>query len=725
MGASLEHLAFFAALTCFGCTPTLDTDSSETVASTSPAPVLSASAPVVPRPDPGPPPLDPSIPRYRAPVGHQEPITALSFDPQSRLLASGALSGEISLWDLPSGRWRTLLRQRDNDGSGALAFSPDGTRLANMGTNRIDVFPMDPTGSSLRMEAEAGNVFLAVRWEDDTNLLALSSAGTFRRWNLPADRSTTVWRTTDQGEFPVQTAALSPDGKTVAVAYRTSDELHLLDATTGASRKKLPVRDVDTLAISPDGKTLAVLRDRSRSIQRFDARTGASLGSSPISTEYVKGLVWNPNSRQIAVVEFDDRSSGTISLVGVKSRTLRTQTSRMSTANTAAYSADGSQVAVGDYVGRIHLFRSDSGALATRISPQPRGFGAIACSPSASSIVSGGQMLLWDLSQRTVRQLVPGYHDVQALVWLTSPDRLVGVESAGRVVEWDLDGKELRTIRLVDWKLDQNNARVVMSARGNVVASRVGTAIGVWSAASGKRTAYLEKPFGAHAPTGLSLSPAGDRIAILGFDAISIVDTATGEVTRRLATRSRAPRITAVVGENAHWSEDGSLLFVGSPSFLKVDVWDTHKGKLVRTLESVSPTSGFTLSPDGRLLATSSGSIVDVSKDAVVRSVETRAVAFGRGADLSDSGACWISSSRAVALSQYGGLRVWFSAGEDRHFVLLEETADLRPFVLDGKGGFDGPDELFPAMAFELGGRRLTASDLARDHRRPGLAWAP
>ena len=62
-------------------------------------------------------------------------ITQMIFSPDSRLIATSDVGGQIALWDAGTGK---LVREFDGGISGydAIAFSPDGTRLASGGTNQ-------------------------------------------------------------------------------------------------------------------------------------------------------------------------------------------------------------------------------------------------------------------------------------------------------------------------------------------------------------------------------------------------------------------------------------------------------------------------------------------------------------------------------------------------------------------------------------------------------------
>jgi RNA polymerase sigma factor (sigma-70 family) len=145
-------------------------------------------------------------------------VTTLVFSPDSRTLAASVLDhnidSRIALWDVASGR---ELRQWtwNGDGTLAVAFSPDGRRLATTGGG------------------PAAHV-----WD-------VATGRELRRLKL--------------GRGPIATGlAFSPDGRTVALASGPSDAL-VWELASGQVRRRLAghLDAVNALAFSPDGRTLA------------------------------------------------------------------------------------------------------------------------------------------------------------------------------------------------------------------------------------------------------------------------------------------------------------------------------------------------------------------------------------------------------------------------------------------------------------------------------------
>jgi len=158
------------------------------------------------------------VTRITGPVGHR--VVAVS---QTRhLMAVAGMLGAVSIYDI-SGTPRKIgqapapVGSASDSTSFALAFSPDGTRLALGGDGaKVRVLnvsdPAAPAPSTADLDTP-GTVY-AVAFLDDTTLLAATQSGGVRRWDLGSNGATPGPTLPLAGL--VQALALGPDGQVAA-----------------------------------------------------------------------------------------------------------------------------------------------------------------------------------------------------------------------------------------------------------------------------------------------------------------------------------------------------------------------------------------------------------------------------------------------------------------------------------------------------------------------------
>lgn len=122
----------------------------------------------------------------------------------------------------------------------------------------------------------------------------------------------------------------------------------------------------------------------------------------------------------------------------------------------------------------------------------------------------------------------------------------------------------------------------------------------LWDLNDGKRLRDLTSKNASH----LIFRPDGQEAAVTHGDseAIDFVSTSSGEITKSL------PGGGYGLG-TAAYSADGKLLAAGSYSFGTIKVWDLARMKEKATLYGQSPVQSVTFSPDGKLLAATSGEL--------------------------------------------------------------------------------------------------------------------
>ncbi|MBN1562607.1 MAG: ABC transporter permease subunit, partial [Anaerolineae bacterium] len=158
-------------------------------------------------------------------------INAVAYSPDGTTIATGHADGNVYLWDVDSGDVLTTIAGHDN-AVNAVSFSPDGATIVTAGAdNTAQLWSID--GENLQtFTGHTDAVNSAVFSSDGMSVLTSSSDGTTLLWDIESGEIT---RTFDELNYPVHTALISPDEKTVVTGTEGRRRFYLL-GTDGAGR---------------------------------------------------------------------------------------------------------------------------------------------------------------------------------------------------------------------------------------------------------------------------------------------------------------------------------------------------------------------------------------------------------------------------------------------------------------------------------------------------------
>jgi WD40 repeat protein len=314
-------------------------------------------------------------PQRRA--NHSSVVTSVAFSPDGRTLASGSWDGTIKLWDIREGSLKLKRSFRGAwDEVEAIAFAPDGSALAGLGTG-FDGAPF----------------------------------GVVTLWALGAARGRTLAR--EAGKMDA--LAFAPDGATLATASGDCRVVTLWDVATGEPRATLPDHrgPIWSLAYAPDGKSLAAASGVVPAVAEpaGDGPIGEIClwdlsGRKPrvrkrlVGHEYgIISVAFSPDGKKLASGGFDREAK----LWGVEAgREWATLTGHKGWVAAVAFAPDGSLLATGSHDHTIKLWDAETGTEVTTLDGHTGNIYAVAFSPDGSLLASGsldGTVRLWEVDQ--------------------------------------------------------------------------------------------------------------------------------------------------------------------------------------------------------------------------------------------------------------------------------------------------------------------------------------
>lgn len=330
--------------------------------------------------------------------GHEDPVTALAFSANGRLLASGSGDRMVRLWN-PDGQQPFRQARVSSTGDMAFAFSPDGNQIAIASADNVSLWNL-----SLKMLRKMpGHEWpSAVAFSPDGSRVATAggqpASRLSERSDSPAeDRTVLLWDVASGRGLAVlsghqdrvTSVRFTPDGGQI-VSASEDETVRVWDALTGALIQTLTGHSasVRTLAVSADGNTIATGSDKTiRLWDRYSGKLIRTIEDEGAVTSVSFGVDGRLVSGSDAVRVWDVRSGALLAV-------LRGHDSGISS---VGWSPDQRRIVSGSGDSTVRLWD------ATRYEPVlTLGAGSqvsdVSFSPSGKEIVAateGGKLLIW------------------------------------------------------------------------------------------------------------------------------------------------------------------------------------------------------------------------------------------------------------------------------------------------------------------------------------------
>jgi poly(3-hydroxybutyrate) depolymerase len=246
-------------------------------------------------------------------------------------IGRGAESVQIFRFDVVSGRTTMITDGKSRYGSpvwsrkaGLIAF--ESSRRNGKDRDIYVMNPLDP--SSLRLVAESDGTWVVSRWSPDDSELIVMQAPTNERkflWRVKVATGEKTPLTPDDAARWSE-PQYTPDGKTVFASSNRQGDIVRVWRTDVNNVNWTPVTKdgeaIESFALSPDGRTLAVAFDSTTAsrVELLDAMTSAVRVAPKLPAGQLLGSPqWRPGGAELALTLWSLRSFGDVYAVNAKS----------------------------------------------------------------------------------------------------------------------------------------------------------------------------------------------------------------------------------------------------------------------------------------------------------------------------------------------------------------------------------------------------------------------
>jgi carbonic anhydrase len=596
---------------------------------------------------------------FEVPAGQ---VADIVWSPDGTQLAAGHMNngdGVLRIFDLALGR-DVAGFGGNNQGISSVAWSPDGELVA-AGLGNGEILLYDPEALEALYSLSVGSIGVSsVAWSPDGGALAAGMEdGAILVWERDSWDEIASFQS---GGESVPSLAWSLDGEAIAHVGAEGGVV-VTEVATGEALVELtsPGGPVTQVAWSPSGEQLAagsasglvIVWDTAgwASSTEFDTAPDSGLEGDP---NPVADLAWSANSGRLAVATEDGQAQvryQDFTDAHVGWQPLSSLAGEYGSANSAAWSPDGSLIAVGSEGGVVTVWDAASQEPILELAEGAGAITSVVWSADGSMLAAGGEdgvAWAWDADSWEVVSEVEG--DGSPILSLTTVFETVylGGQASGGIFLWDGADGETQPLEAETPDDGVTGMGVTQELTWLAVASLDGT-VRVWDAQSGEQVMFLD---GLPPLLSLAWGPDGDTLLFAGDEGVVFVASVSeNDIVEVLETDGEP--ITSVA-----WSPDGSRAVAGGAS-ATLFVWQTEDWTEEIAVELGEVIHAIDWSPDG-------GQLAIASADGTVH--------------LQSSHLFNAENEESVALDETAGyhrVQTIFADGENRCLAVLNDGTDL------------------------------------------------
>ncbi|QQE64244.1 hypothetical protein GFS31_09240 [Leptolyngbya sp. BL0902] len=579
--------------------------------------------------------------------GHQATVLAVDFSPDGTRLASAGVDRVIHLWGRDGSRINTLAGHQST--IRALRFSPDGQWLASSGEDgSVNLWSRD--GDLLQtLTTEISGIWGMAFSPDSQTILVAGSANHVDRWRVDG----TPLEAIDTGGVPSRVRSLAHSPVEDAIALGGNDGSITLWTAQGECLLTLQhgQEPVQGLAFSPDGN-LIVSGSINKSI-RIWSRGGQLLKEIRHHEASVEDFAFSPDGQTFASASSDK----TLALWSREGHLLQTYQGHRTIVWGVAFSPDGQIIASAGADNTVRIWQPRN-TFQTSLKSLPAGHYLKALyadnGQTLMAALTGAGIVRISATALTYDILDSQQVTTTNLALYPAGTELLSAGENGTLKVWARTGQLQQSISQPGGPI----LGVAWHPQGQeIVATTTNGILRRWSIQGN-----LLQTWNAHtAPAwDVAYHPQATQIASAGNDGLVKVWQPDGTLLHTLRHEFAAWRVA--------YSPDGSLIISGSGDNT-AKLWRSEDGSLVATLDGhEAAVWGVAFSPQGNLVATSS-----VDETVRLWDLEGRALTTLKG---------HTSGVRAVAFRPDG--QVLTSISDDGSLVHwnLDEILTLDPLTV-------------------------------------------